>query len=740
MRFICFLGFVFTLFVNSNLQSKCNFKTANHIDDLRTPSKIIDISVEIKNQRKWAVNALKIYTDKKGIIRDRFKKKVLADIVVNYDFGICKYKAKIRQHGDHKDHIAFLNGNFFSSLDVNLIDGNIASSTKFKLFLPSTRYRNSEILGTMILSDFGFLAPRTSLIDAKFNGNEIRYLFQEKVSKEMLELNGRREGPLFEGDEELLWNYKKFKRFSLEPVSLSRLINKKWSKKNISSFMVSINSFLRLQKAYLNFGSQMNVFDSYLSLDKESNENVFNLYDFLLLAMNGEHGLRPHNRKFYFNSLKDIFEPVYYDGNLKFDDFNQFNPSSNKNLIPILSLISKRQIEDLKKKIEALKINEKFIRIYSTKTKMSYENAKKEIIVSLNKLIDRMVELKKLKNEMNQEIIVEKDFDYLLDYFSDFSRNNNLDQRIYEINLETKEQKFLLKCLSKFNCNDVVLDHIKISNIMSSNEHDKLRSIIVKAKNERIHGRKKSLIQSEIGLIEYSLTGEVIVMPDQKLVILKQNTVDDWFLFKGPEIKDWTIKMIGVKDKNQFISHLSEFGLTGCLTFYSVNFFNTNIHSTDGYCEDAINIIDGSGKINSIKVENAVSDGVDFDFSKLNINLLDILNAGNDCSDFSYGFYKIERIMISNCNDKGISIGETSNFELKSAVIKSSTIGVASKDSSLAKIDNLVGKKVKTCLSAYKKKQEFGGSDLSVKDFKCNGSIYQDPNSIIDIGNNLSEF
>ena len=105
--------------------------------------------------------------------------------------------------------------------------------------------------------------------------------------------------------------------------------------------------------------------------------------------------------------------------------------------------------------------------------------------------------------------------------------------------------------------------------------------------------------------------------------------------------------MIGVKDKNQFISHLSEFGLTGCLTFYSVNFFNTNIHSTDGYCEDAINIIDGSGKINSIKVENAVSDGVDFDFSKLNINLLDILNAGNDCSDFSYGFYKIERIISS---------------------------------------------------------------------------------------------
>ena len=33
--------------------------------------------------------------------------------------------------------------------------------------------------------------------------------------------------------------------------------------------------------------------------------------------MNGAHGLRPHNRKFYFNALENSFEPIYYDGDLK---------------------------------------------------------------------------------------------------------------------------------------------------------------------------------------------------------------------------------------------------------------------------------------------------------------------------------------------------------------------------------------------------------------------------------------
>ena len=53
-------------------------------------------------------------------------KKNLLKIIVNYNDSIkCKFNAKIRQSGDHKDHIKFENGNFIQSVDVELIDGNI---------------------------------------------------------------------------------------------------------------------------------------------------------------------------------------------------------------------------------------------------------------------------------------------------------------------------------------------------------------------------------------------------------------------------------------------------------------------------------------------------------------------------------------------------------------------------------------------------------------------------------------
>ena len=36
-----------------------------------------------------------------------------------------------------------------------------------------------------------------------------------------------------------------------------------------------------------------------------------------MLALHGTHALRPHNRKFYFNSFTEKFEPIYYDGDVK---------------------------------------------------------------------------------------------------------------------------------------------------------------------------------------------------------------------------------------------------------------------------------------------------------------------------------------------------------------------------------------------------------------------------------------
>ena len=78
-------------------------------------------------------------------------------------------------------------------------------------------------------------------------------LFQEHASKEMLERNKRREGPIFEGDESLLWSFKNYKNFSLEPISLARMINKNWFLKGKSSQHISLYSYRKIQRAYLDY-------------------------------------------------------------------------------------------------------------------------------------------------------------------------------------------------------------------------------------------------------------------------------------------------------------------------------------------------------------------------------------------------------------------------------------------------------------------------------------------------------
>ena len=75
-------------------------------------------------------------------------------------------------------------------------------------------------------------------------------LFQERETKELLEKNLRREGPIFEGDESILWTYDNYNIKDLVGLSLLRLVNDNWFKKGRSSQAITINSFSNLQKIY----------------------------------------------------------------------------------------------------------------------------------------------------------------------------------------------------------------------------------------------------------------------------------------------------------------------------------------------------------------------------------------------------------------------------------------------------------------------------------------------------------
>ena len=159
-----------------------------------TPPKIIEI--EAQENRKWQKNNIRMLTEPSRVFSAKYKKRFNAKVEVTFDNNLkCVFKARIRAHGDMKDHIYLKDGSVIQSIDVHLQTGHIDGITKFKLFIPNTRgMPNDEIFITELLRELNFLAPRTSYVEVRLNEKKTTMLFQEKAAKEMIEYNLRREG------------------------------------------------------------------------------------------------------------------------------------------------------------------------------------------------------------------------------------------------------------------------------------------------------------------------------------------------------------------------------------------------------------------------------------------------------------------------------------------------------------------------------------------------------------------
>ena len=136
--------FFFNLFNFSSAISK-EYKKCNNFNSLNYNKSVnyipVDkIDIKIDEYKKWQVNNIRILTNNSHLIPDKFKKKFNSTLKIKYKNGLfCKIKARIRTHGDLKDHIIYKDGRVFQSLDVDLKDGHINNITKFKLFLSKTR-------------------------------------------------------------------------------------------------------------------------------------------------------------------------------------------------------------------------------------------------------------------------------------------------------------------------------------------------------------------------------------------------------------------------------------------------------------------------------------------------------------------------------------------------------------------------------------------------------------------------
>ena len=757
---------IFLIILTSTALANCknNYNLSN--DEIQG----IQIKVDREKDFQKLLSEYLISSNLRSNVFINEKKKYDARITVNYNSGnYCIYKAKLRMHGDGIDHIGLVNGKATSSLNVKLKDGNIKNITRFILFKPKSRNYENEIFASNLLTHLGFLSPRTFKIKVKIFNQESEFIFQESLKKEFLEHNNRVEGPILESQEN-------FKNVHLQ---LARVSNKEWIKKNKNKYIVSLNAIrdynLSLLKSYkftfLAGGDELIRFDPQ-DFNKSEFEKIC-IFDAIMFAINGAHGLSYDDRRFYYNSINSELEPIYYNGDISILSIADYNKSSDQ-----FRRYSERTQYYIHYDFYSNQTRTKSERYnYPTVTKSAKQGASSAILIiknikkdsllkelhkngfndisinQLNFLIERIVERLELiakAKVYRGKYIIEKSL------YSKFRNQMKLknDLKLFFINnnssLSNKNEILIEECnFSLTSCRIYLANEKQLIKLIEQKKVNLQNMVFVNFdKNNYLQGKikksknniKNNFYSSKINeSFEIFINKGVKIFVDKKNKIINLNYLNDEgrVIISDSKIESWTIRMHNVsKEKKKEFDNT--YNLTGCLTVIDSLLNKVNISGENFNCEDTINFIRSFGSLNNIQIKNSKSDSLDADFSQLKFNFVSIEKSLNDCIDFSYGTYEIKNANLKNCADKAISIGEKSEVKFDNIDIESSDTGIVSKDSSKTYINKTQIKNSKVCLSAYKKKHEFNGSFLEVNNLKCedfDNKFLQDDKSILVIKN-----
>jgi len=213
--------------------------------------------------------------------------------------------------------------------------------------------------------------------------------------------------------------------------------------------------------------------------------------------------------------------------------------------------------------------------------------------------------------------------------------------------------------------------------------------------------------------------------------------------FKGTEespikIKSGSLVVLNSKEsslleyvifQNSSEAHENKWKLTGSITFYESPVIISYSRFSNSNSEDFINIIRSEFEIRNSFFENSYSDMLDIDFGEGIISSSSFINCSNDCLDLSGSDIILNKISINGAGDKGISAGENTKLDAKDISIKNSRIGIASKDLSFITIENIEISDSEYGFACYKKKSEFGPSEMHASTIKL---INTDNNYIVE--------
>jgi len=692
-------------------------------------STVSHLDINIANRQKWYENLFNLSLESQRAIKLKYKKSYEAKLSIFYDEKIsCNFNAEVKISGDWNDHIDKIN--LISSMDIKLLDGNINGITRFKLFLPETRNKDNEIITTTVLSELGFITPRTFYIDVgtvNHSNNYIRhsYIFQEKPSKEMVEFYNFRESPIYEVNESFMWNevlnksYNKNREQGLYSLIIAKTLNKNWSKRGSVNAQITLEGLEKFNKAIFNSynpGSQLNY--NFLGSDL----NMFFRYDAANIALLAEHGMTNHNRRFFYNVIEDQFYPIYYDGNSNIVELGHVRGRGDYQNREGLALGAAAILDE-----KPINYDDFYNKLLINGLEITKEESKKILEKFYNNLNE-------ISNYLNNKEIVYRTF---IETSNLLVNEENINFIFYDV-----ENSLIEKCeIDLNNCKSEVFK-IEMAELFSEKViKNNYQGYLVGTNkknliNTNLENQKKILKIDEIN-IELVENPEINIDNEKKNIKIYLNSIDQKIKIYGPgKMENWNIEIASNLKIEEQESRIDSNLLTGCLTFYNLEVNNLSIETESMFCEDAVNFIRVSGQNIDLTISNSSFDGLDADFSHLEFNQVNISNSGNDCLDLSGGNYKMNNFIGKNCIDKAISIGEKANLDIFQSFIDNAKIGIAIKDSSISEINKLVIENVDICVAAYRKKQEFGPGKISVENLDCSAKYpnFIQKGSVLNIG------
>ncbi len=686
------------------------------------------------------------YIDYQKIMQDRdraIKKGVMSyPTVVNARIKFLgeTYKAKLRLKGNLESHWGSRRR---MSFRINLKEGTIFGNSKFSLQKPSARQFPYDHIFQSMMRDVGNLASFHNYIHVYVNGTDWGIMdMEEHISKEFLEKQKRRNSSIVRFLEEKSWLNSRFvstyhaDRIG-DPSLYVHLFNRKSSLKDyqfrkmysyISKHRIDLNSFLydidSFTKAYI----LATAWNDWHTLAETNTRYYFNPYTLKLEPITSDEG-----GVGILNNTEDIrfhtSSPLVYRSILPTQSFVDRLP---KNLSNINKVVSKTQryfddtglIFPVDRKKSGKVLIDNMNKITSNSGKYltdhfsgdTYKRNKKielptykeasdfiqhlhirhytDGTLELYNLLPDNVTVKDIlfngKSFSNTEIIVPS---YLSNPEPVVIKTPYLgiQDNMFTVNTEYQSFDRIIK-------NDITLVSNGIDNPLlldTAHEFDfinKLDDKVYEIKDGKWVVDKPIIVEGDLHIspgtnLQFSKDAYIIVKGALTAIGGVDNPItlkavsDSW---KGIYVlnssKKSHIKNVNISNISALEDELLK--LTGGITFYKSNVDFDNIRINDVKAEDAINIVESSFSLNSVFIDNTVSDGLDSDFSKGDIMDSEFSHIGGDALDFSGSNVSIRRTQATNVKDKAVSAGEKSILNIKDSNFDTIGVGVASKDGS----------------------------------------------------------